>query len=540
VEVLPEDDITEVNPVSTTPVAVVPVPVSVTPVAAAPTAPPASQPAGAVSPLGGLFQKAGAAVAPTRPQPSTPTPATAGPVQYAPVQVLPVEVVKDDISARDTGDFEPDQFARCRESLREAGILPEDLVFFCNTRNRQQIGNPGVFNIVGSPQPKAVLHLALTKREVALVHEGEGKKIAIERAPHEAISWKFTAAEDANKPPALGIPATPLKREQVPPERIEVLLLGLPSGDHEVRLTSGVGLTTLKKRAAQLFQDLARAHLAGGKYYYADKLVRQIEPALVPAAEVEALRQQIGAVAEAVAHYRGGHPQFLDGARGVLRLDALGLEFAPPGEARQYMRIRYDHIVDIMEPQKGDFPEEMVKGAEAKKSVARPVGVVSGVGKAVAGDLKDSAALGPPPKNRLCAVLLLDGIEHRVSFDVAAGTKEEMEQQARGFWNRTAAVRARFARPGPAPAKAVAAPAAGAPGHLAALRELKELLDRGVLTQEEFAQQKAALLGSTRGANVQPRVVGCPRCQSKLRAKKPGVILCPKCQAKVRVAESLF
>ncbi len=117
-----------------------------------------------------------------------------------------------------------------------------------------------------------------------------------------------------------------------------------------------------------------------------------------------------------------------------------------------------------------------------------------------------------------------------------------MEQQAKAFWNRTAAVRARFARPGaPKAAATETPPTGGSTGHLAALRELKELLDQGVLTQEEFAQQKAALLGQTRGGgNVQPRVVGCPRCQSKLRAKKPGIIQCPKCQAKVRVADSLF
>ncbi len=47
--------------------------------------------------------------------------------------------------------------------------------------------------------------------------------------------------------------------------------------------------------------------------------------------------------------------------------------------------------------------------------------------------------------------------------------------------------------------------------------------------------------GGTRApAPVRPRVVGCPRCRSKLRAKRPGVILCPKCQAKVRVSQALF
>jgi hypothetical protein len=134
-----------------------------------------------------------------------------------------------------------------------------------------------------------------------------------------------------------------------------------------------------------------------------------------------------------------------------------------------------------------------------------------------------------------------------------------MEQQAKAFWSRTAAVRARFARSGAASkAPAATAPATPAPpagpaalAHLAALKELKGLLDQGILTQGEFEQQKAVLLGQSGPARpalaapkakpeTKPRVVGCPRCQSKLRASKPGVVQCPKCQAKVRVAKALF
>jgi hypothetical protein len=95
----------------------------------------------------------------------------------------------------------------------------------------------------------------------------------------------------------------------------------------------------------------------------------------------------------------------------------------------------------------------------------------------------------------------------------------------------------------PKPTQEPSGPAVdGVPPHLAALRELKDLLDRGALTQEEFVQQKAALLAPKRSATGagSARVVGCPRCGSKLRAKKPGVVQCPKCQAKVRVAESFF
>jgi hypothetical protein len=47
--------------------------------------------------------------------------------------------------------------------------------------------------------------------------------------------------------------------------------------------------------------------------------------------------------------------------------------------------------------------------------------------------------------------------------------------------------------PPPAPAPA---PAAAAPDPIAQLKELAELKDQGVLTEEEFAAQKAKILGT--------------------------------------------
>jgi putative oligomerization/nucleic acid binding protein len=50
--------------------------------------------------------------------------------------------------------------------------------------------------------------------------------------------------------------------------------------------------------------------------------------------------------------------------------------------------------------------------------------------------------------------------------------------------------------PPPPPAAAPAAPAAGAGSTIDQLKELGELKAQGILTEEEFAAQKAKLLGS--------------------------------------------
>jgi hypothetical protein len=52
------------------------------------------------------------------------------------------------------------------------------------------------------------------------------------------------------------------------------------------------------------------------------------------------------------------------------------------------------------------------------------------------------------------------------------------------------------AAPAPAPAAPAAAPAAGGSSMIDQLKQLGELKEQGILTEEEFAQQKAKLLGS--------------------------------------------
>ncbi len=442
----------------TTPVpAPAPAPTNSAPVATSP-APPAEgskKPAEPLAGIGEWFDRTGPVIAPPpRPQPApapapvpsatpaaapAPAPAPAPSPPPAPVPAPrpsppPEPVPSDNTVAGDTGDFEPEQFRRCRDHLREIGIGPDELVFFCSTRNRLRSG-------------ASVVHLALARREVALLHEGDNKRVMIDRCAHERASWKFSAPQEQPKGGE---------------DKVELLRLDLPAGEHELRLRASAGLTTLKRHSAEVFRERARAQLADKRGYQAEKLLGQIEPTLLRPGEAEELRKQVGTVVQVTAQYQGGHPEFADAERGVLRLDEFGLEFVPAA-AEHYQRIPYSLILEVLEPEKGTFPE-------------------------------GQPAAGVPPRNRVIVVLLLEGVEHRLSFDVVAPSTEEMEQQARTVWQRSESVSHRFA---PRPAKLTA-------------------------------------------PTIKPRVVGCPRCQSKLRARKPGVIQCPKCQAKVRVAQSMF
>jgi Short C-terminal domain len=82
---------------------------------------------------------------------------------------------------------------------------------------------------------------------------------------------------------------------------------------------------------------------------------------------------------------------------------------------------------------------------------------------------------------------------------VAGKRRQESLGREQGQEQRLAELEARQAPP-PAPpaAPAQAAPAAGgmAPNVIEQLKELGQLHEQGVLTDEEFAQQKARLLGN--------------------------------------------
>ena len=83
---------------------------------------------------------------------------------------------------------------------------------------------------------------------------------------------------------------------------------------------------------------------------------------------------------------------------------------------------------------------------------------------------------------------------------VAAGTwtavSNRVARRQANRWADQDAQQYEEAAPAPAAAPAAAAPAAGQEDKIAQLKSLAELKDQGILTEEEFAAQKAKLLGS--------------------------------------------
>jgi hypothetical protein len=201
-------------------------------------------------------------------------------------------------------------------------------------------------------------------------------------------------------------------------------------------------------------------------------------------------------IAEVTATYQGGHPEFVDKARGLLRLGALGLEFSIK-ESRTSLRITYDQLRNILEPQKGDFPEEMVNAANLRKTATNAVTGLLGlaarlsrnstmkaaasVGKTVGNTVKEISKLGPPPKNRLYVIVVIDRVKHKLGFDVVAETTAKMEEAARVFWNCSARVRSQSAR------------TVHSGSARQAMEQIKGLVDQGVLTREQFDKQTTIL-----------------------------------------------
>ena len=360
------------------------------------------------------------------------------------------------------------------------------------------------------------------------------------------------------------------------------------------------------KRLGQKAQegvDAARAKMTGGKK--ANPPPSTDEPTdileVIPADQGEktalvpspgkASTQEAGVLAQAAAVYKGGHPAFLRMAVGIVQLGAAGIRFVPQAGSEADMLIAYGTLADIQEPQAGEFTEEMRKICQAKKWGARALGMgagivggvisdsagsrdtvagwlaeeaaaraVSEVGKGVAAGVEKDAQLGHLPKNRICAIMVCEGVEHKVYFDFLGSTKEQVEELARSFWVCTASVRSRFLKRQERLALASQPAANVASTPIEMLKQLKELLDQGVLTSDEFEQQKALILSRMHGAVptvpgpptkapsaapalTSPRsdsrdraiIIACPKCHTKLQAKGPGLVRCPKCQTTLRV-----
>jgi hypothetical protein len=241
------------------------------------------------------------------------------------------------------------------------------------------------------------------------------------------------------------------------------------------------------------------------------QVVSPVPVSVVPASQSQAATLTL---AEVQATYRGGHPDFPDVATGVLRLEERGLSFVTQEATPRTIRLLYETVADILEPQTGAFPEEMVRqsqttqtAAQAGKFAAGVAGsliggfggkVVKAVGKNAAQTVKAGAALGAPPKNRLRVLTLLNGVPHRITFDVLDKTKDEMEAKAQTLWNQTARVRSRFTTPPPSAQLAVEGGSSESK-LLELLKLIKELCDEGILKPAESKRMRGAVFHNNIG-----------------------------------------
>ena len=144
------------------------------------------------------------------------------------------------------------------------------------------------------------------------------------------------------------------------------------------------------------------------------------------------------------ATYIGGHPSLTGERTGSLFLTKRGIEFL--SDEGGELLIRLKQLVEVLKPSKGSLPKDFLEQARRKQSAAKAGKVIAGlaggmiggvagravksVGQEAAGAAKRNTKLGPPPKNR---VTVVDNKHHKVQFDVAAPTKEDMAEKAKDF-----------------------------------------------------------------------------------------------------------
>lgn len=411
----------------------------------------------------------------------------------------------------DTGVLVRSEFTAIWNGLEQTGLAADELVFFCNTQTRlaASIGE-SLLNLFASKQTEPpVLHLALTTKEWAVLHVGENEKpVLANRGTFEQLTWSFALVEDGVISSALSFFQSQ-PQAKAPPA--DVLTLSAGEGEIPLNLLHGDGLTQLKRTLPRLLLDRVRVYVEEGKCVIAESLLDRIVGDGIAGKEAESLKQHIGAVAQIAVEYQGGHPGFPDKAVGVLQLDSLGLEFFVP-ETGLSMRLPLSAIRAIQPPRQGRYPRELVERVKSERESAlrslrlaqqgmrsrnAALRMTAKISAQSARQRYAAATLGPAPTNRLGVICVVDDRKFKMVFDAAGPTTEFIDEQASLFSSQSATISDRFGQ-GVAPPKATAKPV------------------------------KASA------------IVGCPRCQARLRADEPGVIECPQCQAKIRVAAEKF
>lgn len=274
----------------------------------------------------------------------------------------------------------------------------------------------------------------------------------------------------------------------------------------------------------------AREYVSERRYGQAEEILVQVSQISVATEEIQDLTSEVQATISARAFYAGGHPTAVDAAEGLLRFDKLGIEFIPDDPAgKAYLRVAYDQIAGVLEPRRGSKPPSFQKKMARRKTTGGAVkllgrfgsgfiddrigrAVAKGTAKAAGGAISDSGNVRGKPDNRVRVRTRIDGTAYKLSFDTCGDSPELMEQAAVALYQQCISIQSSFG------AKRKPAPTAAANESTA---------DSPEVATAPSAASKAV-------------VVGCGKCEAKLRAKAPGIVQCPKCGAKIRVREEMF
>jgi hypothetical protein len=408
---------------------------------------------------------------------------------------------------RKTGEVDPHEFTRCWNALEDVGLNTAELVAFCCTRSIYggTLGSKIAGFFAGKKGSKPLYHLAVCRTEVALLYAPAEGDVQAVRLPLVALTWQFVNAADAPKgmmAKAAGLFRKPTEDEAEDEERTLLLALKTADAEHTLRLFRGGEAGQMREALTGLVLEHARALIKEGRFVLAERYLDKVAEGEKAAKEAARLRAELGVLDTVLVDYQQGLPDLAGPARGVLRLDSRGLEFFVE-QTGASVRIEAGRITGIGGPRKGKFPTEYAKRVQAERQAARrAIGTAQATARlnaamrllaarniAAAKQRLLNAKFGSPLLNRLVVAAAVGGRPVSLIFDVAGTERDLAEQEAAAFGALLASI------------AGADLPAAEEPG-------------------------------------PRPRLIGCPRCRAKLRAKQPGVVGCPRCLAKVRVPET--
>jgi hypothetical protein len=402
-----------------------------------------------------------------------------------------------------TGEFDEVEYSICWNGIEEAELNADELILFCTTRTRHEVATGSKFAgiLTGEKAAEPLYHLAILRSEIAVLYAPEDDPVEAIRFPFTSLSWQFLQGNEIAESSFShdDLFATDSKRAEEDEDDTVILILKSSLNECTLKLFRGKQLKTLRETLVNQVMKQADALFQEGKYVLAERCLERIPEESAAADDAEKLRDKMGVRAAVTVDYRRGHPKLKSPARGILRADALGLEFFVELTG-QSIRILDADFQAGSELRQGRYPGEFAQQIEAERKSARNEIAISKAASETGTSLMRNAAAarmeaakkrfksaryGSPFKNRF-VIRANVPTAATIVFDVAGTDRETVQKNASTF---------------------------------------HAILKR--LGKAASLKRKAA-----------PQLVGCPRCQATLRVQVTGVVQCPRCDAKVRVPQT--